>query len=217
MKDVLVDMQLAENIIAENVKSYTDSAHKAAIFESVFRKHRITQAIYDSSLVWYGRNLDVYMQVYDLALAEINTRINDLGDVQAAPSSVTNQDSVNIWPRRNRLELYPQAVFNGVVFDVTPNQPYEAGSTFELQLRVWGLNNKMRNYPEIRMTVDMSDTSSIADNVLRTDGFSKIKIGTPKDKSAHRIYGYIRMDEAETDYARIYIDSISLIKIKPLE
>ena len=81
MKAVLIDMQLAEAMISTDSKKYSDDAEKEALYQSVFRKHKIEQAVYDSSLVWYGRNLDVYMQVYDLVLAELNERQKALGDV----------------------------------------------------------------------------------------------------------------------------------------
>ena len=89
MKAVLIDMQLAEAMISTDYKKYSDDAEKKHFYQSVFRKHKIEQAVYDSSLVWYGRNLDVYMQVYDLVLAELNERQKALGDVQANAAPVS--------------------------------------------------------------------------------------------------------------------------------
>ncbi|GAB6395485.1 MAG: DUF4296 domain-containing protein [Bacteroidales bacterium] len=84
MKDVMLDIRLAENMINGNYQAYPDSTSRTALFASVFRKHRITQALYDSSLVWYGKNMDVLLQVYDLALRDVNERIRELGDTQAS-------------------------------------------------------------------------------------------------------------------------------------
>ena len=92
MKAVLIDMQLAEAMISTDYKKYSDDAEKEMLYQSVFRKHNIEQAVYDSSLVWYGRNLDVYMQVYDLVLAELNERQKALGDVQASAAPVSKQE-----------------------------------------------------------------------------------------------------------------------------
>jgi len=78
MKDVVIDMRLAEMMINWDKQTYPDSAHKAALYASVLEKHHITQAVYDSSLVWYGKNLYVLLQVYDKALREIAKRIRQL-------------------------------------------------------------------------------------------------------------------------------------------
>jgi len=83
MKDVVIDMRLVEMMINWNKQAYSsDSAHKAALYASVLEKHHVTQAVYDSSLVWYGENLDVLLQVYDKALHEIAERIRQAGAQQ---------------------------------------------------------------------------------------------------------------------------------------
>ncbi len=58
-------MLLAEAMVNVDYNTYKSDTMKLALYESVFRKHDITQAVYDSSLVWYGRNLDIYMEVYN--------------------------------------------------------------------------------------------------------------------------------------------------------
>ena len=114
MQAVQLDMQLAEAMINLNNKDFPDNAHKEALYQSIFRKHQITQAQYDSSLVWYGRNLDIYMKVYDRILADLNKRQKELGDVQAVAAPVTKKDSIDIWPRRTFLNLEPKALFNEI-------------------------------------------------------------------------------------------------------
>ena len=59
MQGVLTDMLLAEAMVNVDYNAYKSDTMKLALYESVFRKHDITQAVYDSSLVWYGRNLDI--------------------------------------------------------------------------------------------------------------------------------------------------------------
>ena len=107
MQAVQVDMQLAEAMINLDSKEFSDNARKEALYQSIFRKYDITQAEYDSSLVWYGRHLDIYMKVYDRVLADLNERQKALGDVQASAAPVSKQDSVDIWPRRTSLRLEP--------------------------------------------------------------------------------------------------------------
>jgi hypothetical protein len=212
MKDVLIDMLLAENIMSENYKAYIDSTSKAALYQSVFRKHNITQAVYDSSLVWYGKNLDVLIEVYDLATYEVNERIRDLGDVQASAAPSAGRDSVDVWPRRNYMTLQPGALFNGTVFSIRPEGPYPSGSSFVLGLRVWGLTDKMRHTPAIRIAAELTDTTLVVNETLRTEGYHALTLKTPATKAVRRIYGYIRMDNAETGYYKIYIDSLSLVR-----
>ncbi|MDR1557097.1 MAG: DUF4296 domain-containing protein [Tannerellaceae bacterium] len=212
MKDVMIDMQLAENIISTNYQVYPDSARKAALYQAVFRKHKTTQAVYDSSLVWYGKNLDILMRIYNLALNEVNEQIRALGDVQANAAPSANQDSVNIWPRHDYLTLQPEALFNGTIFDIRPDRPYLSGSIFVLSMHVWGVRPLMRHIPEVRISAELPDTTLVINRKMTSDGRQEIILRTPAARQTKRLYGYIRMDQAETAYYKIYLDSLRLIR-----
>lgn len=212
MQSVLTDMLLAEAMVNVDYNTYKSDTMKLALYESVFRKHDITQAVYDSSLVWYGRNLDIYMEVYNRVLADLNKWVNNLGDVQADAAPVSNRDSVDIWPRRSYMALFPASVFNGVTFDIRPETNYSSGSCFVLGMRVWGLNNNMAYKPEVRLSADQGDTTLTVNSKITKDGYHETILKTMPTKKVKRIFGYIRMDNTDTAYYKVYIDSLSLIK-----
>ena len=188
MQGVLTDMLLAEAMVNVDYNTYKSDTMKLALYESVFRKHDITQAVYDSSLVWYGRNLDIYMEVYNRVLADLNKRINNLGDVQADAAPVSNRDSVDIWPRRSYLVLSPTSVFNGVTFDIRPETNYSSGSSFVLGMRVWGLNNKMAYKPEVRLSADQGDTTLTVNSKITKDGYHETILKTIPTKKVKRVF-----------------------------
>ncbi len=213
MKDVMVDMQLAESMII-NSKKYGSDAEKDALYQSVFRKHNIREADYDSSLVWYGHHLEVYMQVYDLVLAEINERQKALGDVPAAAAPVTKRDSVDIWPRRTYLTLTPDALFNGVTVDIKPEKNYPSGSTFVLGLRVWGLNKNMKEHPTIKLSADQGDTTIVVNDRILSDGYYETVLQTVPTKQVKSVFGSIRLENEDgvAPYFKIYVDSLNLMR-----
>lgn len=212
MQRVVKDMMIAQSMTSGDSKSYPNNETKLALYEGVFRKYGITRAQYDSSLVWYGRNLDIYMKVYERVLADLDKDIKALGDVQADAGPVSNRDSVNIWPRRPYLILHPEGLFNGVVFDSRPETSYSSGSIFALGMQVWGLPKGMRHLPEIRLSADQGDTTITVNERIGRDGYHEIWLKTLPTKRVKRVYGYIRLDNSASDYAKIYIDSLSLIK-----
>lgn len=212
MQAIQLDMQLAESMVSVHSKEYSEPAQKEALFESVFRKHGITEAQYDSSLIWYGKNLDIYMKVYDRMLAELNKRQKEMGDVQVAAAPVTRQDSVDIWPRKNNLELTPDALFNGVVFDINPETNYPSGSSFVLNMDVWGLNNKMKYHPEVRLFADQGDTIvSYAGQILHDGPYQAVLQSLPT-KQVKRVFGQIYLNTTDASYHKIYLDSINLMR-----
>lgn len=215
MQRVMKDMLLAEAMIGTDYKTYEENESKEALYQSVFRKHGITQAKYDSSLVWYGRNLDIYMKVYERVLKDLDKEQADLGDVQADAAPVSNNDSVDVWPRRTFLSFYSGALFNGVTFDIKPETGYSSGSTFVLGMDVWGLNRKMRHHPEIRLCADQGDTTVFVNDKVMRDGRHETVLKTLSTKKVKRVYGFIRLDGAGSrTYHKIYIDGLNLVKYK---
>lgn len=212
MQEVITDMHIAEGIIASDYTRYNNDSIKKVLYKSVFSKHNITQADYDSSLIWYAKNLDIYLQVYDRARVDLEQRIKDLGDVQAKASPSSNQDSIDIWPRRTTLELTPKALFNGVVFDISPDVNYSSGSSFVLGMKVWGISKGMKHYPEVRMSIDQGDTIIATNKKVDSDGYKELIIKSLPTKQVKRVYGSIRLDNTDTTYFKIYVDSLNLMK-----
>lgn len=213
MQAVQVDMQLAQAMVNMNTKAFPDNATKEALYQSIFRKHHITQAVYDSSLVWYGRNLDIYMKVYERVLKDLDERQKALGDIQADAAPASRQDSVNIWPRRTYLVLEPEALFNGVTFDIQPEINYSSGSSFVLGMDVWGMNKRMHFKPEIRLSVDQGDTTLTVYEQIVRDGYHETVLKSIPTKKVKRVYGYIRLNNVDSlSYYKIYLDSLNLMR-----
>ncbi len=212
MQRVQTDMLLADAFIGVNYNEYSNDTTKAALYESVFRKHKITQEEYDSSLVWYAKNLDVYMKIYERIAADLGMKIHDLGDVQAVAVSSSKRDSVEIWPRRTYLTLSPKSVFNGVTFDIKPESNYSSGSTFVLGMRVWGLKEGMAFYPEIRVNAEHRDTVIRAENKIMEDGYYQTILRTMPTRQVRRVYGSVWMNSVDSAYHKIYIDNITLTR-----
>jgi hypothetical protein len=214
MKDVMIDVHLAEQIIGDNYLTYPDSTHKAALMASVFRKHNITQAVYDSSLVWYGKNLNIMLQVLDLAIKDVDKRMRIVAELQAqqAPAPMAT-DSANIWTQASLLTFSPQSLFNATIFDIRPEGGvYVSGSIFVLNLKVWGLHPRLNRQPEVKIAAEHSDTTVILHDTIPADGFHSITLRSVATKPVRRVYGYIRMDKAEAPYYKIYLDSLSLTR-----
>ena len=212
MQQVLHDVLVAEAMAGIDYETYRTDTMKVALYQSVFRKHGIDQAKYDSSLIWYGRNLDIYIKVYDRVVADLNRQVADLGDVQAEAAPSSNSDSIDIWPRRRYLAFEPREPFNGVSFQIRPDKPYSSGSTFVLGMRVWGLRPDMKHKPRIRLQADLGDTTVVLNQTVDRDGYVEAALRTLATKRVKRVYGFIHLDDCDMRYGKIYLDSLSLMK-----
>ncbi len=212
MQQVLTDMLIAEAITNTDYQTYREDSTKLALYQSVFRKYGITQALYDSSLVWYGRNLNIYIKMYERVVVDLDRRIADLGDVQADAAPSSNRDSVDIWPRGNLMVLEPSALFNGVVFDIKPESNYPSGSSFVLGVRFWGLKKDPAFKPELRLSAEQRDTTLTVTREIGSDGYYEAVLRTLPTRQVRRVYGSIRLDNMDSTYYKVYVDSLSLMR-----
>lgn len=213
MRNVLVDMHLAEAIINQNPQEYNNLDNRKAVYQSVFDKYNIEEAEYDSSLVWYGKNLDLYMRIYNLALSDVKKRIDAMGDIKPEAMS-TDLDSVNIWMYDKYYEFSPLSLTNTLIFDFKPANQYTSGSSFIFSFNIWGITSDNQSI-ELRLRADQNDTIITIKNTIADNGYKEILLKTHPTKRVKRIYGYLRLNEERKPYYhKIYLDDIQLIKFK---
>jgi hypothetical protein len=70
MEEVLYDLYMAEVIMEANPTVFTnDSVRKQDMLNSVFKKHKISEQEFDSTMSWYAANLDRYFRINDKVIA----------------------------------------------------------------------------------------------------------------------------------------------------
>lgn len=214
MRAVLYDMQIAEALVETDNETYGTSDKRMAVYNGVFAKHQITQAEYDSSLMWYGENMDLYIRIYKMVLQDVNANIAALGDIKPDPLSgdVSAKDSVDIWLYDRTYTFKPQHVFNTLSFDISPQKPYSSGSSYVLGFSVWGIRPQMKHKPRIHLSAVHADTIISVNQEITGDGYYETVLRTIATKQVRRVYGYIFVNDADASYHRIYLDDIQLMK-----
>lgn len=74
MAMLLVDVHIAEALVFRQTTIPADKLEKNRYFKSVLEKHNVSEAVFDSAVAWYTRNMSVYKQVYFEALDTLNNR-----------------------------------------------------------------------------------------------------------------------------------------------
>ncbi|MDR1675652.1 MAG: DUF4296 domain-containing protein [Tannerella sp.] len=214
MQRVMVDIQLAEAMIHMEPNTYPTYAERRALYRTVFRKHQLTEAEYDSSMIWYGKHLDRYMRIYNLALADLKVQMDAIGDVKPDIVPTSNADSLDLWIFRKYYEFSPLSLSNRVIFDLRPDDPYSSGSAFVLAWQVWGLTPDMKEPIEAYLKAHQGDTILTVKSIVGRDGPHEMYLKTIPTKRVNRVYGYIRLHTADTAFHKIYLDGFSLMKYR---
>jgi hypothetical protein len=99
MTAVLVDMHLLEGTLDAKGIGYSQFDLKSKYFNSILEKYNITQADFDSSVVWYTKNPKTYSDIY----IDVNKRLTKLqievqkGKYHSVDSTDMKKFKLNIW------------------------------------------------------------------------------------------------------------------------
>ena len=88
MEDVFVDLHTAEGMIEISGLNYGHDEYLKGYFQSVLDKHGITQAQFDSSLVWYTSNPVIFEKIYPKVVERLEKQAEDAKNAEQAAKEV---------------------------------------------------------------------------------------------------------------------------------
>lgn len=125
MENILFDYHIAMGMVSEND---SDDSEKRLYTQSVFKKYGITEAEFDSSLVYYTRHSDRLLAIYE----DLSKRLDDeavslgasAGDISKFGENALSGDTSNIW------KTSPSIVLATIVPNNVESFHFVADSTF---------------------------------------------------------------------------------------
>lgn len=135
MEDLLYDYHVAKTMSAD--LPYSDNYKKNAYLSYVFEKHHVTEAEFDSSMVWYSRNGKELSTIYENLKKRFDT------DAEQMKRSITRQngeiavsmpgDTVNIWQDRSLYWLTSSPYTNKVLFELKADTSFKPKDVLTLE------------------------------------------------------------------------------------
>ncbi len=219
MASLMADIHIAEALAEQHPGEYSGDSAKMALKQSVYLRHGVTSADVDSTMAWYGRNMEIYIKVYEqvvdtlkvrqagarqLVSAALGSRNVKFGEVE-----VQQGDTVDIWPGHRVYELSERLGMLYFGENMTPQPGWEAGDRFELRMRL----NKLYSPVDIVIGADYADgTHALATHTVVNDGMNVMAFDLDPDKRPTALY-VAAGGSAPLKGRSLVIDSISLRRI----
>ena len=159
MEDILYDYHVAQ-AMAKQIEVQDANFNKTRYFLSILKKYDVTEADFDSSLVYYYSHVDRLQDIYK----QVNQRLSDeatnlgvtVGDINRYSQYSATGDTANIWNKQSDLLLIPCPTMNRFDFTVDVDTTFHQGDSFMFQFVSEYLWQNGR-YDEIRFT-DVNDS-----------------------------------------------------------
>ena len=137
MESLLYDYHLAKSM-GDNLP-YSENYKKALYIDAVFKKYGTTQAVFDSSMVWYTRNTEVLSKIYEKVKKRLKDQQDEVNHLIALrdkkPKMTEPGDSLDVWPWLRMIRLTGEMMNNRYSFVLPTDTNYKDRDTL-----VWEVN-----------------------------------------------------------------------------
>ncbi|MCL2649942.1 MAG: DUF4296 domain-containing protein [Candidatus Azobacteroides sp.] len=214
MEDVLFDIHIADAEISDNYTDFRSDEKKQELYASVFKKHHITREQFDASLVWYGKNLSKYLEIYDRLgkrYATLSDSIVARIDRQKIQSAKTDSNQVYIWEGPKAFMLTSLPGKNMFSFDLDTIK-LSSKEHYEFTFDVLGITNSSAT-PLVTLGIGFPDSVFVGRRKITDNGLFTISI-SPADSitgNPTHLFGSIYLPPQKED-TKIVIHNIKLYK-----
>lgn len=148
MEDVLYDYHIAQGIIANIPYDQREQSQK--YIEAVFEKYEVTEAQFDSSLVYYNRNIEDIQDIYK----HLQTRFEALdaslqlqgGSSEMRTVYTLGGDTTDIWTGKKLLILRSNQYLNKESFVIKADTAFHLNDQFKLVADLDFIREDMNNH-----------------------------------------------------------------------
>ncbi len=219
MEEILYEYHLAQAMVTDG-----DSAtiKTRAYVLACFKRNGVTEAEFDSSMVWYCQHMEHLQKIYQRIDERYRSELSSLGiatnDVNRYSALTTTGDTANVWNSSSFFELSTNGFSNRISFEMVADTSYKVGDSFMLNFNAEFLQREGQRHGIATLAVQY-DNDSVAcetrhfygngDNSLMLHSVSHM----PK-----RVYGFIYMiGEWNASPRYLFISRPSLVRIHKVE
>lgn len=193
MENLLYDYHLMQSMAAELNSS---EQYKRKLYEQyVFDKHHVTEAQFDSSLVWYMRHTRELEEIYK----RLNTRFvdkkeelaNHLPPNERIRGISPEGDTVNVWDDFRLMRLTTSPIANKLVFEFNSDSNYHMRDSIEwkMNVRFLGDTAKARAVMALTMLLD-KDTIGQSRDITQSGDYS-LSVACDSNYKLRNLYGHV--------------------------
>ena len=226
MTDILYDYHLA--LAMAHMDDNGDKGQSLAYREAVLRKHDVTSAEFDSSMVYYMRHTELLEDVYKDLTDRYNNEITAMGGSAKEGGEFANLsatgDTANVWNLVTSMVFMPVKPFNSTSFDIKVDSTFHKGDRLMLDFDAQFIyQDGMRN--GVAMLAVQFGNDSIAQRTIMIQSTQHYSVELSDDDSLgiKSVKGYFMLMNgdngtdvsSQTTLKLMFLEHIKLIRMHP--
>lgn len=221
MEDILYDFYVSKAMASRGDNYGYD---RTLYYTATLKKHGVSEAEYDSSLVYYYTHAEQFAKIYKSLSERISDKAKQLGasvsDGEYANLSA-NGDTASIWRDATTAALMPTPPYNRIDFTLTADTTYHRGDSFLLKFMSNFIYQSGTKNAVVYVAVTYKgDSVAISQTHVSFSGMTQLRIPANDDADIKDIKGFIYLSKGKDDtntHKLLFIDGIQLIRFHKTE
>lgn len=215
MEAVLYDYHIARAMGDE--VPYDESYKRVLYVESVFKKHGITQADFDTSMVWFARNPEVLSKIYEKVNDRLRAERDHVNSLIAIrdnkPEKSLPGDSIDVWMWQHIYQLTGMPLDNKVAFMLPADSNFYDRDTLQWNVRFrFGERVDTFHVPVMALQLLYKNDSLVGRvDKIKSSGIHTISLSADTLGPIKEIRGFIYYPLQQTGMP-LLLDRISLMR-----
>lgn len=203
MADILYEYHLAEGIANGSMQDTRDTIALRTFRQNILGRYGVSQAEFDSSLVYYTRHTKLLEDVYTKLVDRFNSESTALGGASVQfGGDIAGSDTTNLWRQAASFVLSPYIATNRLTFEVKADTSFHAGDKFMLDFDAnFIYQDGMRDaLALLAVTYDNDSTEYVTNSVMSSTHYH-LQIGNAGKLKVKLVRGFLLLSNGGTAQA----------------
>ena len=219
MEDLIYDYYMAQGIASQ--QSGNIDYNRCLNFELVLKKHGVSQADFDSSLVYYYTRADRFQDIYKNVQTRLNNEAEKYGGVvrtsESIDSGTLGGDTADVWKGERMLMLLNDRPYHLYQFSQKADTTFHAGDSFVMSFNTsWLMQNGNRQATAYFAVVYENESIAKQYSTISSNGPITMRISYCKLR-IKEIKGYVMCGmrpskENVNNLCLLFVNNIQLIR-----
>lgn len=193
MEDVLYDIHRA-HFSYSGYNERVDGARQYALFLNVLKKHDVTQAEWDSSMVYYTRNAHQLERIYENLFGRVS---NEAAAMGAGVGEVA--DTADVWNAERQMLLFDYAPYTTKTWTVKADSVLLPGERITLRFSGLFLSGNPTRYVTAVLALRLSNDSVVVRNqTCSMSGSNTLVVSDDEAIGIKSVYGMFMMQRTNS-------------------
>lgn len=226
-EDILYDFHLADGMANSDGEDGNASYDVALYRQAVLHKYGVTQAEFDSSLVYYMRHADRLHKIYENLAERYEDEAMALGasanDIRRYGDMTSARDTSNLWRGVSAAMLMPYAPYNVMTFEIAADSTYRPGDKIIFSFNTDFVYKDGPKEGVALLSIQLKN-DSVASNTVHISSNSNysVTVGDYGRKGIKAIRGFIylgdrkvrREDERRENLRLMFVGNIRMVRMR---